>query len=191
MKDKFNFKIITTTATSNAEDAWYKQEEEISFLCDLITGDFRYIILAGLGNSGLVAQKFGLRLNHILQVLCGTVKVFGISDISTPKITDKDIIIIISGSGDKETQIPIISEAKREGATIVLFTTYPLSPLGRLASLVVEVPGRILDKKEATMPMGTIFEDSTGLICTGISGKIIHDHDIPEEALREVHTNLQ
>lgn len=190
-KSKFDFKKISTTVASNAESVWYKQEKQISFVCDLITGDFRYIVLGGLGNSGLVAKKFGLRLNQILQVLFKTVKVFGIGEISTPKITSKDIIVIVSGSGDKETQIPIIEEAKRANATIILFTSFPDSALGKLASIIVNVPGRILDKKEATMPMGTIFEDSTVLVCTGISGKIIYDHNIREEALKDVHTNLE
>lgn len=191
MEDEFDFKVISTTVLSNAESVWDEQKEAISSVCDLITGNCRYIILAGLGNSGLVAKKFDLRLNHILQVMCGRVKVFGTGDISTPKVTSEDVIIIVSGSGNKESQIPIIAEAKKVKATIILFSSYPDSAVGKLASIVVKVPGRILDKKEATMPLGTIFEETTALVFVGIAGKIIKKYKIPEEALRDVHTNLE
>lgn len=191
MNDEFDFRTILSIISSNADSVWNGQEEQISEVCDLIIGNCRYIILAGLGNSGLVAKKFGLRLNHILQVLHKRVKVFGTGDISTPKITGKDVIIVVSGSGSKETQIPIIAEAKKVNATIVLFTSYPDSAIGKLASVIVKVPGRILDKKEATMPMGTIFEETTSIVFVGIAGKIIKKFKIQEEALRDVHTNLE
>ncbi len=49
MEDEFDFEKILKTVSMNARSVWVEQEKEISKVCDLITGDCRYIILAGLG----------------------------------------------------------------------------------------------------------------------------------------------
>lgn len=81
----------------------------------------------------------------------------------------------ISGSGETNTIIDAAKIAKEQGGKVVAITSYANSTLGKLADVVVEIPGgraktdvpadyiarQMLTKYKWTAPMGTLFEDST------------------------------
>src|SRR5260370_19294314 len=54
------------------------------------------VFVAGAGRSGLAIRGLAMRLMHAGK------KVHVVGDVTTPKITDKDLLIICSGSADTE-----------------------------------------------------------------------------------------
>ncbi|MFX0138675.1 MAG: SIS domain-containing protein, partial [Candidatus Hodarchaeota archaeon] len=98
--------------------------EKINSLIDLIVktyGKNRMVFLYGAGRSGFIGRCFAQRLMHL------GIKSCFISDAVTHKYNDKDLLIIISGSGETTTPLAITKKAKEVGGKIVLFTGNPYS----------------------------------------------------------------
>jgi 6-phospho-3-hexuloisomerase len=98
--------------------------------------DRRKILVMGAGRSGLVGRAFAMRLLHL------GFNSYVLGDTIVPSISRGDVAIAISGSGRTQLILTAAEAAKKVGATVVAITSYPDSPLGALADLVVWVPGR-------------------------------------------------
>jgi 6-phospho-3-hexuloisomerase len=85
--------------------------------------------------------------------------------------------VAISGSGSTQVVVAAAEAAKKMKAKVAAVTSYYDSPLGRLADLVVFVPGRtklasmddyfarqILGIHEPLSPLGTLFEDTAMVV---------------------------
>jgi len=196
-------KIVSDVSENiNANAKWVEkfQETNIEKTYELIMKNINHdhnIFFKGKGISGGVAKKAAIRLNHIVQAMLkksgkrAEVRVFFISESSTPKAHKDDLVIIVSGSGNKKTLNPLAEKAVENGANLVLFSTYPESVIGKLATHVVEIPGRVLGKTESSMPLGTTFEMTTDVVLTAIIALIIKRNGITDKDLSAVHTDLE
>jgi 6-phospho-3-hexuloisomerase len=121
-----------------------------------------------------------------------------------PAIREGDIVIAISGSGKTKLIVTAAEAAKEAKARLIAVTSYPDSPLGRLADLVIEVPGRtkyssetdyfarqILGMTEPLAPLGTLFEDTAMIVLDGIVAELMIRLKKTEEDLRLVHANIE
>jgi len=157
------------------------------------------ILVMGAGRSGLVGRAFAMRLMH----LGYDVHVLG--DTIVPSIGKKDLVIAISGSGRTQLIVTAAEAAKKVGAKIIAITSYPDSPLGRLADIVVEIPGRtklrgleldyfarqILGIHEPLAPLGTLFEDTALVFLDGVIVELMHRLGKTEDDLRARHANIE
>ncbi len=172
-------------------------EKMLKILEDAFYGDKRILVI-GAGRSGLVGKAFAMRLMHL------GYNAFVLGDTIVPRIGRSDVVIAISGSGRTRLVITAAEAAKNVGATIVALTTYPDSPLGKLADIVVEVPGRtktareedyfarqILGIHEPLAPLGTLFEDTCMVFLDGIIVELMHRLGKTERELMERHTNIE
>jgi 6-phospho-3-hexuloisomerase len=142
------------------------------------------IFVSGAGRSGLIMRALGTRLMHLGK----TVHVVGES--TTPSIHAGELLVIGSGSGQTLTQLAIAQKAQSQGATILLFTTNPSSPLANCADQYVALPAPSLEDVaegrdlKSMQPMGTLFEQSLLILCdiiilwlmlrTGVSASQMH-----------------
>ena len=158
----------------------------------------RKILVMGAGRSGLVGRAFAMRLMHL------GFNVYVLGDTIVPSITKGDIVIAISGSGRTRLIVTAAEAAKTVGATVVAITTYPDSPLGRLADYVIRVPGRtksfkmedyfarqILGIHEPLAPLGTLFEDTTLILLDGVVYSLMKKLKISEEEMLQRHANIE
>ncbi len=157
------------------------------------------ILVMGAGRSGLVGRAFAMRLMH----LGYDVHVLG--DTIVPSIGEKDLVIAISGSGRTQLIVTAAEAAKKVGAKIIAITSYPDSPLGKLADIVVEIPGRtklrgleldyfarqILGIHEPLAPLGTLFEDTALVFLDGVIVELMHRLGKTEDDLRARHANIE
>ncbi len=115
-------------------------EEEVSNFIDLLAEVYgdprRKVLVMGAGRSGLVGKAFAMRLLHL------GYNSYVLGDTIVPSVRRGDVVVAISGSGKTKLIVTAAEAAKQVGATVVAITTYPDSPLGKLADLVVKVPGR-------------------------------------------------
>jgi 6-phospho-3-hexuloisomerase len=160
--------------------------------------DRRKILVMGAGRSGLVGRAFAMRLLHL------GFNSYVLGDTIVPSISRGDVAIAISGSGRTQLILTAAEAAKKVGATVVAITSYPDSPLGALADLVVWVPGRaktsrvedffarqILGIHEPLAPLGTLFEDTTAIFLDGVIYALMKKLGVREEDMSLRHANIE
>ncbi len=158
----------------------------------------RKILVMGAGRSGLVGRAFAMRLMHL------GYNAYVLGDTIVPRIGEGDIVVAISGSGRTKLIITAAEAAKAVGATLIALTTYPESPLGKLADIVVRIPGRtkiakeedyfarqILGIHEPLAPLGTLFEDTCMVFLDALIVELMHRLGKKEEEIRLRHANIE
>lgn len=175
-------------------------EEKEKMLEELLKArrENKKIFVTGAGRSGLVAKAFAMRLLHL------GFNVYVIGETILPPVTQGDIVIAVSGSGRTKTIVTVAETARSIGAKVVAITTYPESPLGKIANIVVRIPGRtklateedylvrqIVGIHEPLAPLGTLFEATVLVFLDGVISELMYRLGISEEELRERHANIE
>ena len=158
----------------------------------------RKILVVGVGRSGLVGRAFAMRLRHL------GARSYVVSETITPSVEEGDLLVAISGSGSTQIVVAAAEAAKRMKAKVAAITTYYDSPLGRLADLVVFVPGRtklasmddyfarqILGIHEPLSPLGTLFEDASMVVLDAVVAELMKRLGKNESELARRHANIE
>lgn len=156
------------------------------------------IFVVGIGRSGFVGRAFALRLMNL------GFSVYFLGETITPAATNEDLIIALSGSGVTKMVLTASATAKEIGAKVVAVTSYPDSPLGKIADHVVLVKGRtkiaheedylarqILGEREPLSPLGSIFENNCMLFLDSLIVEIMHRLGKTEEEVRRRHATIE
>ena len=156
------------------------------------------ILVMGAGRSGLVGRAFAMRLLHL------GYNAYVLGETIVPSIRANDIVVAISGSGRTKLILTAAEAAKEQKAKLIAVTSYPDSPLGKIADVVIEVPGRtkystnedyfarqILGIVEPIAPLGTLFEDTAMIVLDGMVAELMIKLGKTEEDLRLVHANIE
>jgi hexulose-6-phosphate isomerase (EC 5.-.-.-) len=158
----------------------------------------RKILVVGVGRSGLVGRAFAMRLRHL------GARSYVVGETITPSVEEGDLLVAISGSGSTQIVVAAAEAAKRMKAKVAAITTYYDSPLGRLADLVVFVPGRtklasmddyfarqILGIHEPLSPLGTLFEDASMVVLDAVVAELMKRLGKNESELARRHANIE
>ena len=114
-----------------------------------------------------------------------------VGEIVTPAITEGDLLIAISGSGETEQLIAFTKRARSFGASIVLLTAKQNSTIRELADEVFQIGAPEVYATVIGMPMGTVFELSTLCFLEALVSHIIWEKGVPEEEMKTRHANLE
>lgn len=141
---------------------------ELEHAYRLITAAPRVFAFAS-GRSGFVLRGFVMRLNHL-----GHTAYF-VGEASTPPINGGDLLLVMSGSGSTGTSLGAAMEAVKLGAQVLAFVGTRLSPMGQLASAVVELPAPhkrgVAGAANGTAPSrqtaGSLFEQGCFVLLEG------------------------
>ena len=160
----------------------------------------RKIFVVGMGRSGFVGRAFALRLMNL------GFNVYFLGETITPAAGKEDLIIAISGSGTTKFALTASSTAKEIGAKVVAITSYPQSPLGDLADVIVSIGGRtklgwpkeeeylvrqLLGEREILSPLGSIFENNCMVFLDSLVVELMHRLGKTEEELRNLHATIE
>ena len=180
---------------SNVADS-LKLEQVRGFVDSMIGAN--KIFIYGAGRSGLVGKAFAMRLMHL------DFNVYVVGETITPAFEQGDLLIAISGSGETTSIVDAAKIAKKEGGKVVAITSYANSTLGKLADVVVEIPGRtksdiptdyiarqMLTKYKWIAPMGTLFEDSTMIFLDGVIALLMATFQKTEKDMKKKHATLE
>jgi 6-phospho-3-hexuloisomerase len=156
------------------------------------------ILVVGVGRSGLVGRAFAMRLRHL------GARSYVVGETITPSVEEGDLLVAISGSGSTQIVVAAAEAAKRMKAKVAAITTYYDSPLGRLADLVLFVPGRtklasmddyfarqILGIHEPLSPLGTLFEDTSVVVLDAVVAELMKRLGKNESELARRHANIE
>lgn len=158
------------------------------------------IFTVGMGRSGFVARSFALRLMNL------GFNVYFLGETITPAAEKGDLLIAISGTGTTKMVLTASSAAKEIGAKVIAITSFPESPLGHLADLVVTVKGRtkaglpreedylarqIIGEREPLTPLGSIFENNCMVFLDSLIVELMHRLGRTEVDLKRRHATLE
>ena len=177
-----------------------KQIEKISTLVDkVIILDLINLILDthkngnrifvyGTGRSGFIGRCFAQRLMHL------GIKSCFISDAVTPQYTEKDLLIIISGSGVTTSSVAIALKSNKIRGKLALFTANPNSIIGKISNITIEIKGKSKDvaiSEESLAPYTSLFDISTLSVLDSICGTLMFQLGITETDIDKRHATLE
>jgi 6-phospho-3-hexuloisomerase len=156
------------------------------------------VLIIGAGRSGLVGKAFAMRLMHL------GFDVYVLGETITPHVGDKDLVIVISGSGTTSGPLNAANMAKKLNSKVIAITSKENSPLAKTADLVVDIPGRqdiakedeytsrqLKGQHESLAPMGTMFEDTCMIFLDSIIAELMNRMGVSEESLLERHATIE
>lgn len=176
---------------------WSQVDEMIELLLRTKIKDHA-VLVVGMGRSGFVGKAFALRLMH----LGFRVYVFG--ETITPAIGKDDVVVAISGSGETNVVVRAAEVAKGIGAVVVAITSRPDSPLAKISSKLVIVPGRtrlaseqdyyvrqLIGEHEPLAPLGTLFEITAMILLDSLIAELMKRMGLTEEELKARHATIE
>jgi 6-phospho-3-hexuloisomerase len=175
--------------------------KEVERLIELVLeSKDKKIFTVGMGRSGFVARAFALRLMNL------GFNVYFLGETITPAAEKGDLLIAISGTGSTKMVLTASSAAKEIGAKVIAITSFPKSPLGKLADLAVTVRGRtkadmpkeedylarqIIGEREPMTPLGSIFENNCMVFLDSLIVELMHRLGRTEEDLKRRHATIE
>jgi 6-phospho-3-hexuloisomerase len=139
------------------------------------------IFIYGVGRSGLVGQAFAVRLVQI------GFDVHFVGDMTTPFVDARDLVVIVSNTGETMSAVQTANIVRRVGAKVIAVTASPNSKLGNAANIILEVGQAKDDQKKRLAPLGTIFEDAALVMFDSLVPMIMERMDQSEASLRRRH----
>lgn len=148
------------------------------------------IFVAGLGRSGLMMKAFAMRLVHL------GYRVHVVGETTTPNITDGDLLIIGSGSGETGSLITIASRAAALNVETAVLTINPRSTVAQRASIVVRIPATTAKATYSSditsiQPRGSLFEQSLLLVLEAVVLRLMERRGMKLEDVFTLHANLE
>ena len=152
--------------------------------------DTQRIFVAGAGRSGLAMKSFAMRLMHL------GFDTYVVGETVTPSITEKDVLLIGSGSGSTSSLVSSANKADAIGATICLITIDENSPIAQVAEVILTIPAPTpkIDRDlgfRSAQPMGSLFEQSLLLTLDAIILLLMERTEKTPESMFTRHANLE
>ncbi|GAH60410.1 unnamed protein product, partial [marine sediment metagenome] len=126
----------------------------INLILNIHKNDNR-IFVYGAGRSGFIGRCFAQRLMHL------GIKSCFISDAVTPQYTEKDLLIIISGSGETTSSVAMALKSNKIRGKLAFFTANPNSIIGKISNIAIEIKGKSKDvaiSEESLAPYTSLFD---------------------------------
>jgi 6-phospho-3-hexuloisomerase len=147
------------------------------------------VFVAAAGRSALSIKAFAMRLMHL------GLTVYVMGEIVTPAISEGDLLLIGSGSGETDSLVVTAKRAKRFSADLALVTIFPGSSIGRIADEVVCInapTSKANTNFVSIQPGGSCFEQSMLLLLDACVIRIAETLQLDaEENLKLRHANLE
>ncbi|MDF2819760.1 MAG: hxlB [Clostridiales bacterium] len=123
------------------------KQEELDQFISCMNKD-KKIFVDGEGRSGLMAKGFAMRLMHLGYT------VYVVGETITPAVSQNDIFIVVSGSGESDNAVTDTKKALAKGCQVLAVTSKNDSTIAKMANKVLLVPGTI--KSETGAARGSI-----------------------------------
>ncbi len=148
----------------------------------------RMVFLYGAGRSGFICRCFAQRLMHL------GIKSCFISDAVTPAFTTKDLLIVMSGSGETTSPVALAQKAKKIGGTVACLTSNVDSTIGKISDVPVVVKGKSKDvaTTEASLaPYTSLFDISCLALFDSLGGALMVKLGQTEKDIDSRHATVE
>lgn len=146
------------------------------------------IFIYGAGRSGFIGKCFAQRLMHL------GIKSCFVSDAVTHQYTSKDLLVLVSGSGETTSTVAIAKKAKEIRGKIVSISSNSKSTIGKLSDYVIEIRGKSKDKaliQETLAPYTSLFDISALAVLDSIGGTLMKRLGVTEEDIDKRHASIE
>ncbi len=184
-----NYQEASTLVIKECQLALGKiDENKINKLIDMLF-EADQVFFIGVGRVKMELEAFAKRLTHL------GIKTHIVGDVNEPAMTDKDILIVGSGSGESLIPVAIAKKAKSIGGKIVHIGSNPHSSLAPITDLMVRIPVQtklyLEDEIVSKQPMSSLFEQSLLLFGDAVAAMIVQRKHIELKKLWAYHANLE
>lgn len=164
-------------------------EETVNQLTALICQS-EQVFVVGVGRVLMMLQAFTKRLNHL------GIQANYVGAVDEPAITDKDVLIVGSGSGESIIPLNIARKAKELGAVVVHIGVNTDSSMTAYEDLFVRIPCSTklarTDEVKSRQIMSSLFEQSLLLLGDAVALMIAEKNNISDmHLLWKKHANLE
>lgn len=151
--------------------------------------DAEKVFVIGVGRVMLSLQAMAKRFNHL------GIRTFCVGDINEPAITENDLLIVGSGSGESAVPVAIARIAKKHNAKIAHIGSNPNSSLKPLTDIFVRVPVKtklnLEDEIDSSQIMSSLFEQSLYVLADAVALCIVRRGNLDVKSLWRLHANLE
>ena len=163
-------------------------EDDIYKFIDILLNAEK-VFFVGVGRVKLSLEAFAKRMFHL------GIDSHIVGDINEPFMTNRDILIVGSGSGESLIPVTIANKAKQLGGKIIHIGSNRNSSLKNITDLMIRIPVRtklyLKDEIESKQPMSSLFEQSILLFADIVAYLIIEEKNIDLKKLWNNHANLE
>ncbi|MYH59675.1 MAG: SIS domain-containing protein [Boseongicola sp. SB0675_bin_26] len=149
----------------------------------------RKIAVYGVGREGLMMKALCMRLFHL------GLDVHVVGDMTTPPLTNEDLLIVSAGPGQFSTVLGLVRVAHDAGAETMCITAEPNGAVPQLADHVIHVPAQTMARDQAgvssILPMGSLFEVVQFLFFELLVLELRDAAGLTPAEMRANHTNLE
>lgn len=145
------------------------------------------VFLAGAGRSLLMLKAFAMRLMH------AGFTAYVAGETVTPAITEEDMLVVGTGSGETATLRVVVEKAKKVGAKIGVLSTKKNSSIAQMADYALIIPASInhLEIGKSWQPGGNSFEQSLLIILDAMLIKLAEANGVDISKGLNLHANLE
>ncbi|WP_410514081.1 SIS domain-containing protein [Paenibacillus sp. BR2-3] len=147
------------------------------------------VFFVGVGRVLLSLKSIAKRLAHL------GIKTYIVGQITEPAITEKDLLIVGSGSGETAFPLIIAKKAKQFNATVAHIGGNPQSSMRDYADLFVKIPVstklQLPGEIPSVQPMTSLFEQSLLILGDTIALLMVREKEMDMHALWKYHANLE
>lgn len=147
------------------------------------------VFFVGVGRVMLSMQAIAKRLAHL------GINTFVVGQITEPAITENDLLIVGSGSGETLFPLGIARKAKNYKATVVHIGANPDCSMKECRDHFIRIPVssklHLPDEIVSRQPMTSLFEQSLLLVGDIIALMIIEKRQLDIHSLWQFHANLE
>jgi 6-phospho-3-hexuloisomerase len=147
------------------------------------------VFFVGVGRVLLSMEAMAKRFAHL------GINAIVVGQITEPAITNHDVLIVGSGSGESVYPVDIARKAKTIGASILYIGSNRDSTIGKMADATIRIPARTKlyrqDEYDSEQPMSSLFEQCLLLLGDAIALILISRNNINLKDLWKCHANLE
>lgn len=147
------------------------------------------VFFVGVGRVLLSLQAIAKRYAHL------GIRTVVVGEITEPAITEKDVLVVGSGSGETMFPLGIARKAKSIGAKVVHIGSNPDSSMKEIEDLFVRIPvesrAKLADEIHSKQPMTSLFEQALLLFGDTTAMMLVEDQGINIQELWQYHANLE
>lgn len=162
--------------------------KEVERLVDEILGAEKVFFIA-VGRVFLSLQCFAKRLAHL------GIESHVVGSVNEKAITDKDLLVAASGSGESIMPVEIAKKARKFNARIGLITSARESTLKNIADFAVHLPSPTKNDPDygvkSVQPMSTLFDQALHIFGDVVAMIIQNKQGLAKEELWMYHANLE
>ena len=162
-------------------------KQTAAFIDAVLSADKVFYI--GVGRVLLAMKAMAKRLSHL------GIRIHCVGDITEPAITEKDLLIVASGSGESTIPVAIARKAKGLKARIAHIGSNPESSLQPITDVFLRIPVKTKlnrpDELDSVQPMTTLFDQSLYLLGDAICMVIAKRKGLGDGELWMHHANLE